>query len=60
MTGQTFNVGFTSDWDDLMDGQSRISTSPLQGGNTVTTISRPYLLLAVFLSAVATLIVLAR
>ena len=33
---------------------------PLQGGNTVTTISRPYLLLAVFLSAVATLIVLAR
>jgi hypothetical protein len=32
----------------------------LQGGNTMTTISRPYLLLAVFLSAVATLIVLAR
>lgn len=28
--------------------------------NPVTTISRPYLLLAVFLSALATLIVLAR
>ena len=57
---QTFNAGFTSDWDDLMDGQSKISTSPQQGGNIMTTISRPYLLLAVFLSAVATLIVLAR
>ena len=58
--GQTFNDGFTRDWDDLMDGQSKISTSPHQGGNTVTTISRPYLLLAVFLSAIATVIVLAR
>jgi hypothetical protein len=43
-----------------MDGQSKISTSPQQGGNIMTTISRPYLLLAVFVSALATLIVLAR
>jgi hypothetical protein len=58
--GQTFNDCFTRDWDGLSDGQWKISTSTHKEGNTVTTISRPYLLLAVFLSALATLIILAR
>ena len=37
-----------------------IDVTPYEEETSVTTISRPYLLLAVFLSAVATLIVLAR